>query len=69
MVLATEPITDKYAETIAKVLLHTMNNFGIPEELQSDNGSEFSNRLLKAILDKAGIALVTARPRCAADGR
>jgi transposase InsO family protein len=42
---------DKLATTIAKTLWEIFSNFGIPRVIQSDNGTEFVNKVLKALVD------------------
>jgi len=48
MVVLT-PLKTKYAGEIAKALLHTWANFGIPGIMQSDGGGEFVNNLLEEV--------------------
>ena len=38
-------------------------NFGVPRVIQSDNGKEFSNRMLREFLTRLNIQLVHGRPR------
>jgi len=44
-----DALKDKSALTIAKVLVRRFSDMGFPKVLQSDNGKEFNNRLLKEI--------------------
>ena len=50
------PITSKDALTIAALLVHQVfYRFGFPKKIQSDQGSEFNNLLLRGILDAASV--------------
>ncbi|KAJ8651374.1 hypothetical protein O0I10_013106 [Lichtheimia ornata] len=49
------PIPNKEAKTIAKELVKVFSDFGYPRIIQSDNGAEFKNQLLKEVLDNIGV--------------
>jgi len=50
------PIASKDALTIAALLVHQVfYRFGFPKKIQSDQGSEFNNLLLRGILDAASV--------------
>src|SRR5262249_11983552 len=49
------PLTDKRAETVARVLLHIFADVGFPKIIQSDNGSEFVNALITNVTKAVGI--------------
>lgn len=49
-----KPITDKTAVTVATTVLEITCTFGFPKILQSDNGTEFVNSLIKIIKTTAG---------------
>jgi hypothetical protein len=44
------PIMDKSAEAVSTELLHILADFGFPKVVGSDNGSEFANKTMKAVL-------------------
>ena len=46
-----EPLPNKEADTIADVLVRLFCDYGAPQILQSDNGTEFSNKKLREVLD------------------
>ena len=48
-------IPDKTALTIAKQLVDVFNLVGWPKVLQSDNGSEFSNELVRLMVQHSGV--------------
>ena len=48
-------IPDKTSLTIADQLINIFCDFGLPKILQSDNGKEFVNELVKLFTEKAGI--------------
>lgn len=50
-----EPITDKEASTVARALWKICCLIGIPRVLQSDNGSEFSNKIINSLCRLTGI--------------
>jgi transposase InsO family protein len=63
---------NKEAVTIAKGLWSTISCFGLPKIVQSDNGTEFVNKILKSLFDIESIdqQLITsnhARPNGAAE--
>lgn len=47
-------LKDKTAATITRHLWHAFCSFGLPKILQSDNGKEFVNKVLKALLSLNG---------------
>jgi transposase InsO family protein len=49
------PIKEKTAETIAWELWNIFTIIGIPKILQSDNGSEFVNELIRALTKRLGV--------------
>lgn len=57
MIIAS-PIEDKRPETVARMLLQDVFlKFGVPNICVSDRGSEFTSRLSKAFLKKAGVEM------------
>ena len=44
------PLHDKTSDTIAKTLFHLWTDFGFPPIIQSDNGTEFVNSVVKSLL-------------------
>ena len=48
-------VTDKKAESIAECLIHCMGIFGAPYNLFSDNGGEFVNEVIEALLSLVDI--------------
>ena len=48
-------LPDKEMGTVARALLKVMTMFGPPKVLQSDNGSEFVNQLVKSLCSKFGV--------------
>ena len=50
-----QAIPDKQAVTIAQHLFQVFCDFGFPKILQSDNGTEFVNKIVKALVDMASI--------------
>lgn len=56
-------LKNKTAESIKVSLLFIFNNFGVPISIQSDNGKEFKNTLLKETLKNLNILIVHGRPR------
>ena len=44
------PLTSKHAKKVANVLLDIFWDFGFPKILQSDNGKEFTNRIITELL-------------------
>ena len=55
-------LPDKSAKSVAAALFAIFADFGFPKVIQSDNGTEFVNRLLQAMSDNCGIdhRLITA---------
>jgi transposase InsO family protein len=49
------PIPDKQSSTIAQALVEVFCTFGFPKILQSDNGSEFVNELIRFMMDSIKI--------------
>lgn len=49
------PLKNISAKTIAKHLIHMFTTFGIPQEVQSDRGSNFTSNLFVQILKELGI--------------
>jgi hypothetical protein len=47
------------AEEAAKVLLHHVGTFGVPAQIQSDNGSQFVNELIMEFLETIGSEHIT----------
>ena len=57
------PIPDKNASTVAKAFLdHYLSKFGPPLSVLTDNGKEFSNRLLREVLTLLDIQHLFAPP-------
>ena len=54
---------NKSAENVKECLDTLFKNFGVPVELQSDNGKEFANSLLETYLKKLNIKIIHGRPR------
>ena len=50
-----KPIQDKSAATTARCLFETFCLLGFPKIIQSDNGTEFVNSILKAWFDQTGV--------------
>lgn len=50
-----KPIVKKTASEIAQALIDVFSTFGYPAVLQSDNGTEFSNSLIKDLNDAMGV--------------
>ncbi|CDS06575.1 hypothetical protein LRAMOSA09103 [Lichtheimia ramosa] len=48
------PIPNKQSDTIAKTLIQVFRDYGFPRYLQSDNGTEFVNQLVKKLSDATG---------------
>ena len=60
------PIPSKHAKCVAECLdKNVFPCFGIPRILQSDNGREFINHVIKELIDQwhSNIQLVSGRPR------
>jgi hypothetical protein len=49
------PIMDKTAESVSRALYMIFTDFGIPQIIQSDNGTEFSNLIINQIASLANI--------------
>lgn len=56
-------LKDKSAVTIKNCLQYIFDNFGDPLEIQSDNGKEFKNSLLREFLLGRNIKIIHGRPR------
>ncbi|KAJ8651197.1 hypothetical protein O0I10_013357, partial [Lichtheimia ornata] len=48
------PIPNKQSDTIVKALIQVFGDYGFPRYLQSDNGTEFVNTLVKKLSDATG---------------
>ena len=48
------PLPDKKAETIVRALVQIFCDFGLPKRIQSDNGTEFVNDLMKRFARHSG---------------
>ncbi|KAG2221313.1 hypothetical protein INT45_013997 [Circinella minor] len=48
------PLPDKKAETIVRTLIQIFCDFGLPKRIQSDNGTEFVNDLMKRFARHSG---------------
>ena len=58
------PLTAKSATNVAKELLDIVYVFGAPSVLQSDNGREFSNRIIESLKEMwPGLSIVHGKPR------
>ena len=60
--LISYAIKDKSAKTIANLLSKTFKKFGKPEQILSDNGSEFINKNVTNLLKKEGISFIHGKP-------
>jgi transposase InsO family protein len=49
------PVTDIRAETIAPILWQLFNDFGFPRVIQSDNGSEYTSRVVQEMVRLSGV--------------
>ena len=56
------PLKDKTAESVAGALFPWFCTFGFPKIMQSDNGTEFVNAVVKRLVDKTGIELRKVTP-------
>ena len=56
-------MTNKSAQSVKTSLNYIFMNFGVPKEIQSDNGKEFKNNLLESFLNEKFIKIVHGRPR------
>jgi transposase InsO family protein len=68
--LMLKPLTDKRAPTIARALWEVCSVIGFPRVLQSDNGKEFVNGIVRALVSLYGIqhrTIAAYNPR--ADGK
>ncbi len=54
---------NKTAATVKACLKYTFQNFGVPAELQSDNGKEFRNTLIRDYCNELNIRMIHGRPR------
>jgi hypothetical protein len=54
--LLLRPLQSKSAQAVATCLFHIFCDFGFPKILQSDNGGEFSNQVIKEICKYSGIS-------------
>ena len=48
-------LPNKQSDTLAKAFVHVFSTFGYPRVLQSDNGTEFKNALIKKLTEHSGI--------------
>ena len=48
-------IPDKQMTTIAQYLFQSFCDFGFPKVIHSDNGTEFVNKVMKAMVETANI--------------
>jgi len=55
-------IKNKLGKTIAENLENCFKKYGVPEEIGSDNGSEFVNKHVKNLLNKYKIKHIRGRP-------
>ena len=56
-------LPDIKAETVARTLVHEIiSRYGAPKEILSDNGPEFSNKLLKAICELCNTTKIYSTP-------
>jgi hypothetical protein len=53
--LLLRPLRSKAAEEVARVLWQIMCDFGTPKIIQSDNGSEFVNSVVRALVQLMGV--------------
>ena len=53
--LVTRPIPDTKMETVARALYEVFTQFGPPKVLQTDNGPEYINKLVKQLCEEADI--------------
>ncbi|TBU20970.1 hypothetical protein CWI38_0004p0050 [Hamiltosporidium tvaerminnensis] len=56
-------LINKTSELVRDSLKFLFDNFGVPMAIQSDNGREFKNTLLKALLTDLNIKFIHGRPR------
>lgn len=56
-------LKNKAAGTIVNVLRSCFYAFGVPSSIQSDNGKEFSNQLLRNLCAEMRIQVIHGRPR------
>ena len=56
------PLKSKDMDTVTKSLITIFNIFGYPNELHSDNGSEFVNHLMSMVCKKAGVQQIMGPP-------
>lgn len=56
-------LKNKTALSVKNALNYVFNNFGVPKSIQSDNGKEFKNALLREYLVSKNILIVHGRPR------
>ena len=55
-------IANKKGKTISEKLDICFKKFGCPEQIGTDNGSEFSNKHVKILLNKYNIKLINGKP-------
>ena len=55
-------IANKKGKTISEKLDICFKKFGCPEQIGADNGSEFSNKHVKILLNKINIKLINGKP-------
>ena len=53
--VAIRPLAAKMAVNVARVLWQLFSTFGFPKRLQSDNGSEFVNQVVEAMMQLTGV--------------
>ena len=56
-------LREKTAVAIKDSLVFIFNNFGVPKSIQSDNGKEFKNNLVREFLESQNILVIHGRPR------
>lgn len=61
--LCSFKIKHKTAENVQKILNQIFINYGISKEIQSDNGKDFSNNLLRQFLRQLNIRIIHGRSR------
>ena len=54
---------DKRAATVAGHLAWIFDHFGVPKAIQSDNGAEFKNATMRALLTARNVVIIHGRPR------
>lgn len=56
------PISDKRADTVAKCLHHVFQEYGCPHILHSDNGREFTGRVIDCLCKTMNIKRINGSP-------